>query len=105
VPRPAQVEFVGEVGLVEDILPVGLVVVRRQLDLGAGRVHGAAGKDVLVEFFVVGVARGVSDVEPGIRVVVDDDHPDMRIDQRIVQIRIAEECRRVGLVGQAGAGL
>ena len=79
-----------EVGLVEEVLAVGGVVVRRDGDRGAGGIHGA-GEDVLVELVVVGEARGVAHGETVAEVVVEcgTERADGRGDRTLG--RIAEE--------------
>ena len=93
LPEPAGHQRIGDLGLVQQVAPVGRVVVAHDLDLGAGLVHGA-GIHVLVDLVVVGEHAPVPEREPARRRVLQGHGADVH--QRVGEAlgRIAEEGAR-----------
>src|SRR5258708_4839906 len=87
--------FVDEVGLVEDVLPVGLVVVGRQIEVSGRGIYRASWKDVLIELLIVGDERAVLDRQAVLEVVLDEGHSGIYVGERPVQRRAAEELGQI----------
>ena len=81
--------FVDEVGLIDEVLAVGFVVIGRVVECRIGGVHRASqrpvtGVDVLVEFLVVGKERPVLHGQSAAEVVLDKGHQGLHVGARDV---------------------
>ena len=85
-----------EIGLVEDVLPGARVVVGRDRDRRARRVHRAR-EDVLVELVVVPVAETIAQRHPRPEPVLEARRQQVHRRVRRALVRVAEERARVGL--------
>ena len=97
--------LVDEIGLVEDVVAVGLVVVGRAVEGQSVRIDRAgeravAGIDVLIELLVVGIVRAVFHRQPVAEIVVDEPHQCVHVGHRHIQIRAAVERGQVAVRGE-----
>ena len=93
LPEPAGHQRIADLGLVQQVAPVGRVVVAQDLDRAAGLVHGA-GEHVLVDLVVVGEHAPVPEREPARRRVLQGDGADVHQRVREAHGRVAEERTR-----------
>ncbi len=102
-PEPDGVEqrpgegLVGEVGLVDQVVAIGGVLVRGAIERGVGGVHRRSRIDVLVEFLEVGVHRRILHGQSVFEVVIDHGHGGRRVDAGDIVDRAAEEGRQVAV--------
>ena len=99
--------LVDEIGLVEDVVAVGVMLVGAEIDRGIGGIDRAAqravgGIDVLVEFLVVGGDRPVPHRQPVFEIVLDDGHAGLHVGERDIEGRAAEEHRQVAIRRERG---
>ena len=97
--------LVDEIGVVEGVVAIGLVVVGRAVEGESDRIDRAsqravAGIDVLIELLVVGKVRAVFHRQPVSEIVVDEPHQGVHIGLRQIQIRAAVERGQVAVRGE-----
>src|SRR5262249_9869112 len=110
VKEPAEWRLVDEVGLVEDVVAIGDVVVGAEIEKRVGgidtAVERAVGRiDVLIILLVVGGDGAIPYREPVAEVVVDDGHSGLHRGNGLVQGRTAKEDRVVTVRSEWSRGI